>query len=207
SGAGLQLAVHAIGDRANDMVLRIYSELGREAVRGLRHRIEHASVLRPDQLRLMAELGAAAAVQPHFIISDWWVVRRLGRRRAAWAYPLRTMATAGIPMGFSTDAPVEPLDPWETIYAAVTRGEYEGVELAAETPGERLGLEESLHYYTMGSAYLVFEEERLGSLVPGKLADYIVVDRDPLVMEPPEIRGVKVLETVVGGEIVYRAAS
>ncbi len=207
SGAGLQLAIHAIGDKANDMVLKTYSKLGGKAVKALRHRIEHASILRPDQLRVMAELGASAAVQPHFVISDWWVVQRLGERRASWAYPFKSMVEAGIPVGFSTDAPVEPLDPWETVYAAVTRGEDEGVKLASLTPGEKMGLEEALDAYTRGSAYLLAEEDKLGRLMPGMYADFIVLDRDPFETGIGELRRIRVLETVVGGETVYRAES
>ena len=204
SRAGLQLAVHAIGDKAVDMVLKAYSKLGEGAVRKMRHRVEHASILRPEQVKFMAELGAAAAVQPRFAVSDWWAVQRLGERRAAWIYPFKTMLKAGIPLGFSTDAPVEPLNPWETIYAAITRGEAEGVELASLTPREKLEADEALDAYTRGSAYLLHEEDMVGELRPGMYADLVVLDKDPFEADVKELRRIKVLETVVGGETVYR---
>ena len=196
--AGLQLAIHGIGDKAIDTVLRAYMELNK--TREKRHRLEHASVLRDDQVELMAELGVVAVVQPHFVISDWWVKNRLGEKRVHWVYRFKTLAEKGVELAFSTDSPVEPLNPWETVYAAVTRGKYENVPYYEDTREECLSTLDSLHYYTWGSAYALFEEDALGSLEEGKYADFVVVDRDPLVVSEEELKSIRVLETYVGGK-------
>lgn len=200
--AGLQMAVHAIGDATMDMVLDVYESLGN--VEGAGHRIEHASLMRPDQIERAKRLGVRLALQPHFVMTDWWVIERVGEERAKWVYPFRSIAEAGIPFGLSTDSPVEPLDPWETVYAAVTRGKYEGVPLAELTPNEALSLEETLHAYTAGSAEVLMEE-KLGSLEEGKLADFIIVSDDPFEVDEKELREIKVLETYLGGERVFKA--
>ncbi|WP_367834417.1 amidohydrolase [Vulcanisaeta sp. JCM 16159] len=159
SEAGLQLAIHGIGDRMVEVILDIYGKLGDAQV--LRHRIKHVSVLREDLVRRIRELGIVLAVQPHFVISDWWVMDRVGADRARYVYPFKTLIDNGVMLGFSTDAPVEPLNPWETVYAAVTRGCYEGIELCKYTENERVGVADALHYYTYGSAYLLREENGL----------------------------------------------
>jgi predicted amidohydrolase YtcJ len=192
---GYQVAVHAIGDAALDEVLA-----GLAGCRG-RHRVEHLSVVRDDQLEALGRLGVAGVVQPHFVVSDWWVVRRVGARRARWVYRFRTLSRY-VQLALSTDAPVEPIDPWENIYAAVTRGAGEGVELSRYTEGEELSVAEALHYYTYGSAYALREEGRLGSLRPGYLADFAVLDRDPLEVGVEELRRVRVLGVYVGGSRV-----
>ena len=198
---GLQLAIHGIGDMAIDAILETYRELG--GVDRARHRVEHASVLREDQVEEMARLGIAAAVQPHFIISDWWAKQRLGEERIRWLYPFKRMIEKGVALGFGTDSPVEPVDPWQTIYAAVTRGKYEDIPYYRETESQRLTLEEALHLYTWGSAYIMYEEGDLGTLEKGKLADFIVVDRDPLTIEERELKEVRVLETYIGGRRIW----
>jgi len=200
--AGLQMAVHAIGDATMDMVLDVYESLGN--VEGAGHRIEHASLMRPDQIERAKRLGVRLALQPHFVMTDWWVIERVGEERAKWVYPFRSIAEAGTPFGLSTDSPVEALDPWETVYAAVTRGKYEGVPLAELTPNEALSLEETLHAYTAGSAEVLMEE-KLGSLEEGKLADFIIVSDDPFEVDEKELREIKVLETYLGGERVFKA--
>lgn len=199
--AGLQLAIHAIGDAAIDLVLRVYSRI--KDSRESRHRIEHASVLRPDQIAKIRELGTPLVVQPHFIITDWWVLKRLSNLRAVWVYPFKTLVDSGVPLGISTDSPVEPLNPWETVYAAVTRGEHDNIELSKHTPHEKLSLTEVLHLYTHGSAYVLREESNIGSLEVGKLADFIIVDKDPYAIDEKTLREIKVLATYVGGVKVY----
>ncbi|MDW8062999.1 MAG: amidohydrolase [Candidatus Caldarchaeum sp.] len=197
---GLQLAIHAIGDQAIDLVLDAYGRLG-ERLHQHRHRIEHASVLRRDQLQKLAELGLAVSVQPHFVISDWWVVKRLGEKRAGWIYTFKSMADRGVALGFSSDCPVEPLNPWETIYAAVSRGREEKLELYDYTSHEVFSTAEALHLHTQTSAYLLFEEQNLGTLEAGKYADFIVVDKDPMELGVQDLRNIKVLMTVVSGKI------
>jgi len=195
---GLQLAVHAIGDKALDAALAVYSRLSRK-----RHRIEHASLVRDDQLELLEKVKPVLVVQPHFVIGDWWVVGRVSVERVRLVYRFRDFVDRGIPVAFSTDAPVEPANPWETIYAAVTRGMYEGVQLYSYTQDQALPANIALHLYTHGSAYALGEEELLGSIDVGKLADFIIIDRDPLEVEPRDLKNVRVLETYVGGKSVW----
>lgn len=202
SEAGLQLAVHAIGDEALDMVLRAYGEV-LSHVRALRHRVEHTSVIRPEQIKKLSEIGAAVALQPHFVITDWWVIERVGAERAAWVYPFKSIINSGVMVGFSTDAPVEPINPWETVYAAATRGAYEGVNLYEYSRDEVLDVAGILHYYTYGSAQLLHSEDEVGTLEAGKYADLIVVDEDPLEVDLKELKSIKVLATMVGGEFTY----
>ncbi|WP_289846366.1 amidohydrolase [Thermococcus alcaliphilus] len=193
----LQMAVHAIGDKTTDMVLDVYEKFKSE-----RNRIEHASILREDQIKRMKELGVVASVQPRFVISDWWAVKRVGKERAKWIYPFKSMLEQ-IVIGFGTDAPIEPVNPWETIYAAVTRGKFENVETYHYTKEECLSLEESLHSYTYGSAYIMHAENELGSLEEGKFGDFIVVDRNPFEVEEKGLKNIKVLEVYVGGSKYY----
>lgn len=198
---GLQLSIHGIGDKAIDVILDAYSEL--RDVEKARHRIEHASVVRDDQMDRMTKLGIVASVQPNYVISDWWALNRLGKDRVKWLYRFKSMADKGIAIAFGTDSPVEPINPWQTVYAAVTRGKYEGVAHYEYTKDERLILEEALHFYTYGSAYSMFEEQNLGTLEVGKLADFIVVDRDPFTVDEKELKNIKVLETYIGGKRVW----
>lgn len=199
--SGLQLAIHAIGDAAIDLVLHVYSRI--RNLSNSRHRIEHASVIRPDQISKAKDLGIPLVIQPHFIITDWWVLKRLGVSRATYVYPFKTLINSGILLGISTDSPVEPLNPWETVYAAVTRGEYEEVELSKHTPQEKLSLTDTLHSYTYGSAYALREENNIGTLEVGKFADFIIVDKDPYAVDEKTLREIKVLATYVGGVKVY----
>ncbi|WP_341480957.1 amidohydrolase [Thermococcus argininiproducens] len=196
---GLQMAIHAIGDKATDMILRIYEEFKSD----LRPRIEHASILREDQMKKMRELGVVTSVQPRFIISDWWAVKRLGKERAGWIYPFKKMLKRGIPIGFGTDSPIEPINPWESVYAAVTRGKFEGIETYEYTKEECLSVEEAMKAYTYGSAYIMHVENEFGSLENGKFADFIVVDKDPFEVNEKELKSINVLEAYVGGLKYY----
>lgn len=200
SRLGLQVAVHAIGDAALDNVLRAYRR-HESSVRRYRHRIEHASLVRPDQIMLIRELRPVVVVQPRFVIADTWLLDRVGEERVKWCYPFKSLYQATI-TAFSTDAPVEPVNPWETIYAAVTRGSLDGVRHGSLTMDESLGLIESLDAYTRGAAYAVFND-RIGCLRPGCKADFIIVDRDVFTISEKSIRGIRVLATFVGGRIKY----
>ncbi|MEM3229136.1 MAG: amidohydrolase [Fervidicoccaceae archaeon] len=193
---GLQSAIHAIGDAALDNVIGAFKKSG---IRGNLGRVEHASIVMDDQIQKLASLGIGASVQPHFIISDWWLVKRLGMERAKYAYRFKTMMKAGIDIGFSTDSPVEPLDPWITLDAAVNRGEKEGVELFNLTRDERLSIEEALHAYTAGSAKLM-RAEGIGRLEPGNFADFVIVSGDPF---NEDLASLRVLESYIGGKRVH----
>jgi len=199
--AGLQMSIHGIGDRAIDMILDAYKEIG--GVDKARHRIEHASVVREDQVKEMAKLGVAISAHPQFIISDWWAKQRLGGDRIRWLYPIKTIAESGVAIGFGSDSPVESSNPWSSLYSAVTRGIHDGVPHARDTENESISILEALHIHTYGSAYIMHEEMNLGSLEVGKLADFIVVDRDPLSVDPRELRSIRVLETYVSGKRVW----
>lgn len=196
--AGLQLAVHAIGDRA------LEEAVAAARASGARFRVEHASLAPPDLLESLAELGLWVSAQPRFVISDWWIVSRLGRGRTRWAYPFKSFLERGVGLSFSSDAPVEPCNPFEGVYAAATRGSLEGLEIAELTAGEALSPAEALRCYTETAPRLL--GERSGRLSPGYPADFVIVDRDPLSAPAPELKRVRVLATYVGGEPVYLTA-
>ncbi|MEM1509258.1 MAG: amidohydrolase [Thermofilaceae archaeon] len=193
--AGFQLAAHAIGDRALEEVI--------EAVK-LENgplRVEHASLAPPDLRRELAELKLSVCAQPHFIISDWWIVSRLGFSKCQWVYPFKSLLSEGIPLAFSSDAPVEPCNPWEGIYAAVTRGAYEKLNIASITAAEALTVEEAMRVYIGGNA--VMTGEKSGKLSIGYPADFIIVDRDPFRVPEPMLRKVHVLATYLNGVQVW----
>ena len=148
----------------------------------------------------MKKLSITAVVQPHFIISDWWIVQRLGTDRARWAYAFKSMIDAGVKVAFSTDAPVEPVNPWLTIYAAVTRGRYENLELYKYTANECLTFEEALECYTNGSRRALSMKEVV--LREGMIADLTIVDRDPYAVSIQDLKRVKNVATIVNGRIV-----
>ena len=143
---------------------------------GARPRVEHASLVREDLLARMVRLGAVAAVQPQFVVSDFWTTDRVGPERIRWAYPFRTMLAAGVAVAGSTDCPVERLDPWQAIARAVVRD--------AQTPGERLSPRQAIEIFTRGGAYAAGDEAQLGTLEPGKRADFLVLDQDPFTADP-----------------------
>jgi len=193
--AGWQVAVHAIGDKAIESVLKAFSKAFRECPNvGLRHRIEHCSVLNPRLIRRMRRLGLIASVQPHFIVSDFWVVERVGEQRARWVYPFKTLIKEGIVVASGSDCPVEPISPLLGIWAAVARKTFKE---------ESLTVEEALKTYTVNAAYASFDENVKGTIEVGKHADFVVLSEDILAVPPDRIRDVKVEMTVVGGKIVY----
>jgi len=166
--AECQAAIHAIGDLALDRALDALEAAQAARPRpDARHRIEHASVARPDQIERMARLGVAACVQPQFVASDFWTAQRLGPHRIGWAYPFRSMVRAGVRLGGGTDCPVERPDPWAAFAAAIDR-----VQLA---PEESLTLAEAIRLFTEGAAWLGFSEGVLGAITPGALADFVVL--------------------------------
>jgi predicted amidohydrolase YtcJ len=205
--AGFQLVIHAIGDRANAIVIDAVEKLA--AARGPRDRrprIEHAQVVRdPDKAR-MARAGIIASIQPSHCIDDMrWAERRIGRARCAIAYDFRSFADAGVRVAFGTDWFVEPLDPMIGLYAAVTRQFPDGTPAGGWFPEERVTLSQAVEFYTMGSAYAEFAEQEKGSLTPGKLADLVVLSRDIFRVPPQEILATRPVLTMVGGRIVFTA--
>ncbi len=155
-----------------------------------RHRIEHASVIRDDQLELIKKLKPIVVIQPHFIITDKWIIDRLGVERVRYIYRFKTLYDITT-VGFSTDAPVEPVNPWETIYAAIMRGLDQGLKHGILTQDEKMTVIEALDAYTRGSGYAL-RDDKLGCLLPGCYPDMIVVDKNPLeISDPAELLDIK----------------
>ena len=201
--AGLPLAIHAIGDRANRMVLDVIAQVA-GGDDSLRHRIEHVQVLHPDDVGRLAELGVVASMQPIHAPQDARMVDRYWGARAASAYAWRSLLDEGTVLAFGSDCPVEDLNPFLGIHAAVTRSRPDGYGGAnGWRPEQRLTVEEAVWGYTRGAAYAVGAEDRLGSLTPGKLADLVVIDRDIFRVDPDRIAGTEVVGTMIGGRWVY----
>jgi len=197
--AGLQLAVHAIGDRAMESVLKaFYKALKSFPRKNHRHRIEHCSVLNPKLVRRMKRLGLIASVQPHFVISDFWVINRLGEARARWTYAFKTLVRQGLIVVSGSDCPVEPINPLLGIWAAVARKSFSE---------ERLTLEEALRSYTLNAAYASFEENLKGSVEVGKFADLTILSEDLSKVAPEKIKDVEVEVVIVNGKITYNKRS
>jgi hypothetical protein len=203
--AGFQLAVHAIGDRANSLVLDAFEKAARaNGPRDRRFRIEHAQVVRRQDLPRYKALGVIASIQPSHCIDDMrWAEKRIGAARARNAYNFRSFTAAGIPVAFGTDWFVEPLDPRLGLYAAVTRERPAGGPPGGWFPEEKITLEEALDLYTRGSAYAEFAEREKGTLEAGRLADVAVFARDLFTVAPREILATPVDLTIVGGRIVF----
>jgi predicted amidohydrolase YtcJ len=203
-GCGLQLGIHAIGDAANRQVI--------DAIAGGqdeypdnpgRHRIEHVQIIHPDDIPRLAEKDIVASMQPIHATSDMrWAGERLGEERLEGAYAWATMLEQGIHLALGSDFPVEPVDPWLGIHAAVTR-QRDGLPPGGWRPQEALTLEQALRGFTIDAARAGFAEDEVGSLAVGKQADFIVVDADPFSVEAAELAEIDVLRTVVGGETVY----
>jgi predicted amidohydrolase YtcJ len=208
SAAGFQTAVHAIGDRANREVLDMFERIERElpAARGLRPRVEHAQVLDPADIPRFARLGVIASVQTTHCTSDMpWAPRRLGEARVAeGAYVWRKLIDAGALLAQGSDFPVERPDPLLGFYAAITRQDTNGQPLNGWAADQRLTREEALRAMTLGAAYAARAEHELGSIEPGKLADFVVLSRDIMQVDPRDVLSTAIVRTVVGGRTVYR---
>ncbi len=209
---GYQLNTHAIGDRANREILDIYEAAYSEARAAdadadLRWRIEHAQHVHPDDLPRFAELGVIPAMQAIHACSDApWVPERLGLERAASdGYMWRAFTESGAVVTNGTDAPVEDVDPIASYHCAVARRLPDGSVFFAGQEDQRLSRLEALRTYTINNAYAAFEEDRKGTLSPGKYADIVVLSKDILEVPEAEILEARVLYTIVGGEVKYRA--
>jgi predicted amidohydrolase YtcJ len=205
--AGLQLCTHAIGDQAISMILDIYSEITQsygEADR--RFRIEHAQHMAAKDFDRFAQLHVIASVQPYHAIDDGrWAEGRIGHDRASRTYAFRTFLNHGVRLALGTDWDVAPLNPMLTVYAAVTRATLDGKNPNGWFPEQKLTVPETVEAYTMGSAYAEFQENEKGSITPGKLADMVLLSDDIFSIPPEKIRDGKVLQTIVGGKIVWDA--
>lgn len=203
--AGLQVAIHAIGDRANDQVLSIYEQVAREhGERDRRFRIEHAQHLRAEEIGEFARQKVVASMQPYHAIDDGrWAEKRIGPVRIKGTYAFRSLLDAGAPLAFGSDWTVAPLNPLLGVYAAVTRRTLDGKNPVGWVPEQKITVEEAVRAYTSGSAYAEFADSVKGSLTPGKLADFVILDRDIFKIDPAEIEKARVTLTVVGGRVVF----
>jgi predicted amidohydrolase YtcJ len=202
--SGLQVMVHAIGDRAIHLQLDIYERVAREnGPRDRRFRIEHAQHLAAGDVARFAAQGVVASMQPYHAIDDGrWADKAIGAERVRTTYAFRSLLDHHARLVFGSDWPVAPADPLAGIYAAVTRRTLDDRHPEGWVPEQKIGVEEALAAYTRDAAYAAFDENRTGTLEVGKLADLVVLDRDLTRIPGPEIRAARVLATVVGGEIV-----
>ena len=215
AGAGIAVATHAIGDRANELVLDAYGDLarstqdpqpglGRPASR-LRHRIEHAQHLRPKDIARMAQLGVIPSMQPTHCTTDIPLASTLLASQDLASYAWRSLLDAGAVPAFGSDAPVEHPDPMYGIHAAVTRQNSNHEPDGGWQPGECVTLTEAIEAFTTGAAYASGEEAHKGLLRPGMLADFTALAADPFTVATSELRDIPVQSTTVGGVVRYRS--
>ena len=206
SAAGLSVTVHAIGDRANRDILDVYTAVrAEEAARGvapdrLRHRIEHVQIIHPADLPRLAALGVIASMQPLHATSDMFLADRNWGARARHSYAWRTVLDSGATLVFGSDCPIEPIEPLQGIYAAVTRRRPDGSgDPAGWYPEQRLTMTETIHAFTAAAAFTSSQEATQGSVTPGKLADLTIFDRDIFTVDADELAEAGISGTVIGG--------
>jgi len=205
--AGLQVMIHAIGDRANDAILSIYEQVEKEnGDRDRRFRIEHAQHLRSQEIARFCRDHIIASMQPYHAIDDGrWAENRIGKERAKTTYAFRSLLDAGATLAFGTDWTVAPLNPISSIYAAVTRRTLDGKNPHGWIPEQKISVEDAVRAYTVGSAYAEFQENVKGTITPGKLADLVIISDDIFKIDPKEIEKAKVVMTIMDGRVVYEA--
>lgn len=209
AAAGFQPATHAIGDAANAQVISIYEKLHAKYPGDRRWRIEHFQIVDPNDIPRLKPAGIVTSMQPTHQTSDRLMAEaRLGPNRLKGAYAWQTVEKLGIPLAFGTDFPVESPNPFPGLSAAISRQDMDGKPAGGWIPSERLSFEQALAAYTRGSAYAGFAEDRIGSLEPGKWADFILVDRDPTKVDPQQLGRTEVLQTWIAGKKAWeRSAS
>jgi predicted amidohydrolase YtcJ len=211
SANGLSVTIHVIGDRANHDVLDVYEavrkeEVGEKQRELLLHRIEHVQLLHPSDLHRLAQLNVIASMQPVHATSDMDVADAYWGDRTRYSYAWRTMLESGATLVFGSDAPVERIDPLSGIYAAVTRQRADGSPSAEGWhPEQKLTMHETIHAFTKAAAITSGQARQLGSIIPGKLADLTVFDRDIFTIPGNELLDVKIAGTIVGGEFRHRS--
>lgn len=205
--ADLHVAVHAIGDHANDWLLDAFEKVEQTGPKkDWRFRIEHAQHLTPAAIKRFKSLGVVASMQPYHAIDDGrWAIKRIGAERLKGTYAFRSLIDSGAHLTFGSDWPVAPLDPLTGIYAAVTRRTLDGANPNGWQPQEKITVAEALRSYTAENAWAGFQEGKVGVLKQGALADFAVLSKDLFTVPPAEIDKVKVVRTVVGGREVYVA--
>lgn len=203
--AGLQINIHAIGDRANDEILDIFEKTAAaNGQKDRRFRIEHAQHLRQEDIARFGMMKVVASMQPFHIIDDGrWAWKRLDEKRLKGTYAFRTIIDTGGVLAFGSDSPVAPLNPIWGIYAAVTRRTLDDKNPSGWIPEQKISVEETVKAFTWGSAYAEFQDSVKGTLEVGKLADFVILSDDIFTIDPPKIRDVTVLKTVVDGKVVF----
>ena len=201
---GFQTAVHAIGDKANDEILSAIEELEITYKGDRRWRVEHAQIIDPVDISRFAATGTIASMQPVHQTSDRLMAEaRLGSARLNGAYAWKSLLDSGAVLAFGTDVPVESSNPFPGLVAAMTREDAAGQPFGGWMPAERLSREQAWQAYTVGAAYAAFAEDRLGSLEPGKRADFLIIDQDIFLATPAQIRKMQVMQTWIGGKPAY----
>jgi len=204
---GFQIATHAIGDAANAQVISTYEQLTKKYGTNRRWRIEHFQIADPADIPRLAPAGIIASMQPTHQTSDRLMAeKRLGPNRLAGAYAWQTVLKSGAKLAFGTDFPVESSNPFPGLSAAISRQDMEGQPPGGWIPSERLTFEQALQAYTRGAAYAGFAEDKIGSLEPGKWADFVIVDRDPTKVDPQSLARTQVLETWIAGKKIWERA-
>jgi predicted amidohydrolase YtcJ len=204
--AGLAVAVHAIGDRANRELVSLFEALPADRPPpAAPHRIEHVQLIRPADVQRLGQLPVVASVQPRHLVDDLALMAPTVGDRARFAYPFRSLAAAGVPLAFGSDCPVADPDPLLGIQAAVTRQRPDGTPAGGWYPAERLTVGDALRAYTLGPAVASGQAGRLGAIAPGLAADLVVLDRDLFAVDPAEIHTLHVALTILAGQVVYDA--
>ena len=203
--AGLNVMVHAIGDRAIRIQLDNYERVEREdGPKDRRFRIEHAQHIAPSDMPRFAKLGVIASMQPYHEMDDGrWAERIIGHERSKTTYAFKSILESGARLAFGSDWSVAPPTPIEGIYGAVTRETLDGKHPGGWIPEQKISVEDALRAYTSGAAYASFEEKIKGTLESDKLADFVLIDKDLTAIPPEEIRNARIMMTVVGGRVVY----
>jgi predicted amidohydrolase YtcJ len=202
--AGLHIAVHAIGDRANDFILDVYEEAEKKRPGDHRFRVEHAQHLSPQAIPRFAQLNVIPSMQPYHAIDDGrWAYKRLDDARLQRTYAFKSLLDTKAMLTFGSDWTVAPLKPLQGIYAAVTRRTLDDKNPNGWYPEQKISVEQAVKCYTINNAYAGFQENKLGMLKKGMLADFIVLDQNIFEIAPENIRDVKVLRTIVNGKQVF----
>jgi predicted amidohydrolase YtcJ len=203
--AGLQIGIHAIGDRANRMILDMFDRaVKHNGARDRRFRIEHAQHLQRQEIASFAHQGVIASMQPYHAIDDGrWAERRIGADRAKGTYAFRSLLDAGVILAFGSDWSVAPMDPLMGIYSAVTRSTLDGKHPDGWIPEQKISVAEAIEAFTLGPAFASFDEGIKGSIETGKCADMVVLSDDILQMKPSLLNTARVLMTIFDGRVIY----
>ncbi len=204
--AGLQVAIHAIGDKANHIILDIFEKaISENPKRERRWRVEHAQHLLPEDMDRMGKLHIIASVQPYHAIDDGrWAEKKIGKERCRTTYAFKSLKEKGVILACGSDWTVAPLEPLTGIYAAVTRRTLDGKNPKGWFPEQKISLEEAIKGYTLNGAYAEFSENEKGSIEKGKLADLVKLDQNLFKIPPERMREVQVKMTILNGKIIYR---